>query len=152
MGRVDRPCVCKQHTSNQLNLRLCRADPKGLLLCPPSSKLQTLMCLFCSLCGCRTDPKGLGHLFIIHGQACLRSSTKPNCSFTGGGAPPAKLYALDVKELMGGDWRVGVAWVRGKGRLGSSAGRGPAQSYWVATGGRLEGQEAGREGAESWSC
>ncbi len=52
------------------------------------------------------DPKGAGHMFLVHGQACVKSQTRPQCSFTGGGAPPAKMFSIDVKELMQGDWRV----------------------------------------------
>ena len=55
---------------------------------------------------CRVDPKGTGHLFLVHGQACLKSATRPQCSFEGGSAPPAKTFVIDVKELMAGDWRV----------------------------------------------
>lgn len=53
----------------------------------------------------RVDPKGSGSTFLVHGQACLKSTTKPKCSFEGGGLPPAKLLQLNIKELMGGDWR-----------------------------------------------
>lgn len=56
---------------------------------------------------CSVDPKGLGHTFMVHGAACLKSTTKPNCTFTGGGAPPAKMFVIDVKDLLGSDWRVG---------------------------------------------
>ena len=59
---------------------------------------------------CRVDPKGSGSTFIVHGQACLKSTTKPKCSLEGGGQPPAKLLQLNIKELMGGDWRV-RAWL-----------------------------------------
>lgn len=60
---------------------------------------------------CRTDPKGAGAAFLVHGQACLKSTIKPKCSFEGGAAPPAKLFQLSIKELMGGDWRVRRAGV-----------------------------------------
>jgi hypothetical protein len=41
-------------------------------------------------------------------QACVKSQTRPQCGFTGGGAPPAKMFAIDTKELLGGDWRVSL--------------------------------------------
>ncbi|EFN50639.1 expressed protein [Chlorella variabilis] len=53
----------------------------------------------------RVDPKGGGHVFLVHGQACMRSQTRPQCGFTGGGTPPAKMFMIDVKDLLQGDWR-----------------------------------------------
>lgn len=70
-----------------------------------------LTCMrFCCIASCRVDPKGSGSTFLVHGQACLKSTTKPKCSFEGGGLPPAKLLQLNIRELMGGDWRVRLSW------------------------------------------
>ena len=52
-----------------------------------------------------TRPPSPPHPCAIR-QACLKSTTKPKCSFEGGGLPPAKLVQLNIRELMGGDWRV----------------------------------------------
>jgi len=52
------------------------------------------------------DPKGAGSLFLVHGQACLKTTTRPKCSFEGGSAPPAKLFVINIKELIGSEWRV----------------------------------------------
>ena len=81
------------------------------------------------------DPKGAGHLFLVHGQACLKSAARPQCSFEGGSAPPAKMFVIDVKELMAGDWRVSwgrvdafgwlAGWQRGWACL-------PAEATWGA--------------------
>lgn len=53
----------------------------------------------------RVDPKGQGNTFLVHGQACLKSQTRPQCAFTGGSTPPAKMFVVDVKDLMQSDWR-----------------------------------------------
>lgn len=57
--------------------------------------------------GRRVDPKGAGHVFLVHGQACVKTSARPQCTWQGGGAPPAKMFHVDVRQLMAGDWRVG---------------------------------------------
>ena len=54
----------------------------------------------------RVDPKGGGHVFLVHGQACAKSLTRPQCGFAGGGTPPSKMFVIDVKDLMGSEWRV----------------------------------------------
>lgn len=53
----------------------------------------------------RIAPGGDGHLFMVHGMACLRTEAHPDCGFTGGSAPQGKMYALDIQDLLGGDWR-----------------------------------------------
>ncbi|KAL4423249.1 hypothetical protein ABPG77_000041 [Micractinium sp. CCAP 211/92] len=53
----------------------------------------------------RVDPKAAGHLFLVHGQACLKSTTHPNCTFMGGSTPPGRMFAIDVRDLLGSDWR-----------------------------------------------
>jgi hypothetical protein len=57
---------------------------------------------------CRVDPLASGHVFLVHGQACVKTQARQQCSFTGGGTPPAKMFMIDVKDLMQADWRVGI--------------------------------------------
>jgi sortilin len=63
----------------------------------------------------RIEPRGASHVFIVHGKACRRSPTHQACGWdaAGGGAggggaassPPGRMYVLDVRTLMGPDWR-----------------------------------------------
>ncbi|KAL4860184.1 Vacuolar protein sorting/targeting protein 10 [Chlorella vulgaris] len=53
----------------------------------------------------RVDPLASGHVFLVHGQACVKTQARQQCSFTGGGTPPAKMFMIDVKDLMQADWR-----------------------------------------------
>lgn len=54
----------------------------------------------------RVDPGGGSPLFLVHGTACLKTDAHAGCTFAGGAAPPGKLFAVDVKELLGGGWEV----------------------------------------------
>jgi hypothetical protein len=54
----------------------------------------------------RVDPSGGSHIFYAHGHSCTKNPARPACTWTGGGSPPAKIYAVDVKDLMRDDWRV----------------------------------------------
>jgi sortilin len=54
----------------------------------------------------RVDPSGGGRVFLVHGQACARSEARPACTYMGGGGgPPGKLFSVDVRELLGADFR-----------------------------------------------
>ena len=53
----------------------------------------------------RVAPGGNSHVFVVHGSACLKTKLHPECGFTGGAVPPGKLYAIDLQEMMGTDWR-----------------------------------------------
>jgi hypothetical protein len=54
----------------------------------------------------RVDPSGGGRVFLVHGQACARSEARPACTYAGGGGgPPGKLFSVDVRELLGADFR-----------------------------------------------
>jgi hypothetical protein len=53
----------------------------------------------------RMDPSGAGHIFLVHGTACLRTPTHPSCSFEGGAAPPSKMFSVDIRDLMAGEWK-----------------------------------------------
>lgn len=55
----------------------------------------------------RVEPRGASHVFVVHGRACPTRAA-PGCTHTGGpgaGAPPGKMYVVDVKSLMGASWR-----------------------------------------------
>jgi hypothetical protein len=53
------------------------------------------------------EPKAASHVFVVHGQACLKSPQHPTCSHTREGVKPAgKNYVVDLKPIMGADWRV----------------------------------------------
>ena len=55
----------------------------------------------------RVEPKAASHVFVVHGQACLKSPQHPTCSHTREGVKPAgKIYVVDLKPIMGADWRV----------------------------------------------
>lgn len=54
----------------------------------------------------RIDLQNSGSVFLVHGTACLKTEAHPTCSFTGGSAPPSKIFVIDVQELIGGRWRV----------------------------------------------
>lgn len=57
-------------------------------------------------------------MFLVHGQACLKSTTHPNCTFMGGSTPPGRMFAIDVRDLLGSDWRVRRVQPRaGNGRM-----------------------------------
>ena len=61
----------------------------------------------CWLGTCRVEPKATSHVFVVHGQACLRSPQNPTCSHTKEGVKPAgKIYVVDLKPILGSDWRV----------------------------------------------
>jgi len=60
----------------------------------------------------RIEPRGASHVFIVHGKACRRSPTHQACGWEAGGSggggpasPPGRMYVLDVRSLMGPDWR-----------------------------------------------
>lgn len=53
----------------------------------------------------RVSPSGGGHVFVVHGQACVRTEEHPSCTFVGGEVPPSRMFVLDLKELMQGDWK-----------------------------------------------
>ena len=56
---------------------------------------------------CRVEPKAASHVFVVHGQACLHSPTHPTCTHTKEGVKPAgKSYVVDLKPILGSDWRV----------------------------------------------
>lgn len=45
----------------------------------------------------------------MHGQACLKTPQHPTCSHTKEGTKPAgKIYVIDLKPIMGADWRVSL--------------------------------------------
>lgn len=59
----------------------------------------------------------------MHGQACVKTEARPACTFVGGDVPPAKMFVLDIQNLMQGDWRVGrwlggAWWWVGSGSVG----------------------------------
>lgn len=54
----------------------------------------------------RVDSERASNVFLIIGTACVKSSTHPDCSFTGGSNPPGLMYAIDLPDVVGGDWRV----------------------------------------------
>lgn len=57
--------------------------------------------------GIRVEPKAASHVFVVHGQACLKTPQHPTCSHTKEGTKPAgKIYVIDLKPIMGVDWRV----------------------------------------------
>lgn len=72
-----------------------------------SERWPLLRCL--SRTPARIDPKAAGHLFLVHGQACLKSTTRPNCTFTGGATLPGRMFPIDVRDLLGSDWRVSAS-------------------------------------------
>ncbi|GAB4816671.1 hypothetical protein N2152v2_003717 [Parachlorella kessleri] len=51
------------------------------------------------------DASGGGHVFVAHGHSCTKNPARPACTWTGGGTPPAKMYVIDVKDLMREDLR-----------------------------------------------
>lgn len=53
----------------------------------------------------QTAPGNQNHIFLVHGIACLKTDAHPDCSFTGGSAPVGKLFAVDIQELIGSDWK-----------------------------------------------
>ncbi|BDA42979.1 Vacuolar protein sorting/targeting protein 10 [Coccomyxa sp. Obi] len=54
----------------------------------------------------RVEPKAASHVFVVHGQACLKTPQHPTCSHTKEGTKPAgKIYVIDLKPIMGADWR-----------------------------------------------
>lgn len=53
----------------------------------------------------RIAPGGNSGVFLVHGTACLKTTAHPSCGFTGGSTPPGKMYALDLEELLAGDWK-----------------------------------------------
>jgi hypothetical protein len=53
------------------------------------------------------EPKAASHVFVVHGQACLHSPAHPTCTHTKEGVKPAgKSYVVDLKPILGSDWRV----------------------------------------------
>lgn len=58
---------------------------------------------------CRVEPKAASHVFVVHGQACLHSPAHPTCTHTKEGVKPAgKSYVVDLKPILGSDWRVWI--------------------------------------------
>ncbi|KAK9828958.1 hypothetical protein WJX72_003046 [[Myrmecia] bisecta] len=54
----------------------------------------------------RVEPKSASHVFVVHGEACLKTSEHPTCSYTMSGQPPVgKAYVIDLKQVMGDDWK-----------------------------------------------
>lgn len=53
----------------------------------------------------RISPGGTSTVFVVHGLACLKTEMHPQCGFAGGSAPPGKMYSIDVKDILGGDWK-----------------------------------------------
>ena len=46
-------------------------------------------------------------MFVVHGQACLHSPAHPTCTHTKEGVKPTgKSYVVDLKPILGSDWRV----------------------------------------------
>jgi hypothetical protein len=53
----------------------------------------------------RVAPGGNSPLFIVHGTACLKTTSHPGCGFTGGSVPPGKMYAIDFQEILGAEYK-----------------------------------------------
>ena len=44
---------------------------------------------------------------MVHGQACLKTPAHPSCTHTKEGTKPGgKIYVVDLKPVLGSDWRV----------------------------------------------
>ena len=57
--------------------------------------------------GCRVEPKATSHVFVVHGQACLTTPAHPSCTHSKEGTKPVgKIYVVDLKPVLGSDWRV----------------------------------------------
>lgn len=68
---------------------------------------------------CRVEPGATSHIFVVHGKACKKSDEKPRCSAIGqDDVPPGRMYVVDIRDLMGVDWKVrGLIWhEEGQGR------------------------------------
>ncbi|CAL5221253.1 g3408 [Coccomyxa viridis] len=54
----------------------------------------------------RVEPKATSHVFVVHGQACLTTPAHPTCTHTKEGTKPVgKIYVVDLKPVLGSDWR-----------------------------------------------
>lgn len=65
--------------------------------------MQLITTLECS----RVEPKATSHVFVVHGQACLTTPAHPTCTHSKEGTKPVgKIYVVDLKPVLGSDWRV----------------------------------------------
>lgn len=56
----------------------------------------------------RVEPQGASHVFIVHGSECRKSAAHPSCTFDPTVAWQRKgmMYVIDIKAIMGDDWKV----------------------------------------------
>ena len=45
-------------------------------------------------------------MFVVHGAACRPTERYPTCTHTQGRMPAGKMYLLDIKAILGSDFRV----------------------------------------------
>ena len=45
-------------------------------------------------------------MFVVHGAACRPTERYPTCTYTQGRMPAGKMYLLDIKTILGSDFRV----------------------------------------------
>ncbi len=49
-------------------------------------------------------------MFVVHGKACEKRPENPTCSHVRADAyPSGKMYIVDMRAIMGMDWRVRLA-------------------------------------------
>lgn len=63
-----------------------------------------------SACHNRVEPSAASHMFVVHGKACEKRPENPTCSHVRADAyPSGKMYIVDMRAIMGMDWRVRLA-------------------------------------------
>ena len=45
-------------------------------------------------------------MFIVHGEACRKDQQHPTCSQDRYSSNQGRMFSLDIKGVMGNDWRV----------------------------------------------